>query len=294
MAGPTEQQQQQQRLVTCHEHGAEPTGTVVAVTTARRPDGAVGKCIAAVTADGQLVRLAALHGSASPFWAEDSVAGSLKVGMTIEFSRRSASNQPSELPHRNDHVTSSLRSQLEPLVLPSLSAVWPHAKRDGSCRRVHAGCNVPSLAVLYGSILRYEPPQPGGYSQAGRVTLEVGPETLTVRCVCPEISDAFARAVHHASPSRYILVLGLARANLEQAKRTGSEPACEILLIGWAPSRVVEPVLSLASGPQQRKRRKSRASPLPFISSQRMIWIDDSEEAEEVEEHRRRKRRRSR
>jgi len=252
------------------------------------------------------VRLASLHGSASPFWAEDSVASSLKVGMRIEYSPR-AGPQTSELPHSNDdvwcgsvHPAPQVRSGpqgvlLQRIAFPSLDAVWPRgAVRDSSCRRVHAGSDVPSLAVVQGSVLRYESPKPGNISRAGRASLKVGHELLhAVRCVCPEISAACARTGSSELGAQHILVLGLARVNWEEVERTGSAPACEILLIGWAPCAVARAPASMPSGPRfARKRPRSRASPVPFSSSSRVVWIDQSAEAEQ-EDDRRWKRQRS-
>jgi hypothetical protein len=59
--------------------GREPRAIVVAKTFAKQPNGVTGTCIAAISLPGgrpggRLIRLASLHGSASPFWTVAEVA----------------------------------------------------------------------------------------------------------------------------------------------------------------------------------------------------------------------------
>jgi len=62
-----------------------------------------------------------------------------------------------------------------------------------------------------------------------------GGELLTnVRVVCPRIKLALTEGPGHVLRVPDLLILGLARANKSSAESRGVEPACEMLVIGWA------------------------------------------------------------
>lgn len=275
------------RRITVHNSGSEPRGTIVAFTSARRQDGAAGHCIAVVSDVGNaLIRLAALHGSASPFWAEDSVAARLQIGMRVEYSSRDNQQfEDSEYPHKHDDVWCGsvkplgmqlvpLGKVLEPLVRHTLDDWWPCDVRISGANspRVRAFARVPSLAVLCGSIIRVDD-LPEGKKHV-RATLQVGDDVLErVRVVCPQIKAALQEQLDATINTPQLLVLGLARPNLDHAESCGVEPACEILLIGLAAchSQRVSPTrmatskrkvssAALPASPQEQERRKKRAA----------------------------------
>jgi hypothetical protein len=263
-----------ERLVTVHNAGKEPTGPNVAFTQARRPDNAAsGYCIAVISDDNKLIRLAALHGNASPFWSQDDVAAELSTGMRIEYShRKGLSTGHSEYPHKHDDVWCAsvrplpgskrrLSTLLPKLAQPTLDACWPQSVRISGERspRVRARVQVPSLAVLRGSVIRVDE-LPRGQGAAARATLQVGADVLErVRIVCPEIKDALRQDTILRVP--HFLVFGLARANMQHAASCGAEPACEILLISWAPddSHVVKQASSARRSAKRRKRNGGMA-----------------------------------
>jgi hypothetical protein len=264
------------RLVTVHHSGAEPTGTIVALTYAKRPeDGATGLCIAVVSDKGELRRLVALHGGARPFWAEDVVDAHLAVGTRIEYSPRKAPFD-SKHPHVHDDLwcgsvqslgakqPSEVGDLLEPLSRHALDDWWPRDVRiaGASTPRVRDGARVPSLAVVRGEILHADEIPEG--RKPARATLQIGDDKLErIRVVCPEIKAALRRDPPIIG-TPCLLVLGLARANLQQAKSSGAEPACEILLIGWAcnPARRETDVrgkrkVQPASSDEEAKRKRA-------------------------------------
>ena len=261
------------RLVTVHKRGEEKEGTVVAFTEARRPDGERGYCIAVVSGK-RLMRLAALHGSASPFWANNQADG-LAIGSRVEYSER-GSSAAGEYPHKNEDLWCGsivslgehmpIYPMLEPLATRSLQSVWPTEVMIDGARtpRVRAGSNVPSLIVLRGTIRSFE--ADAGQTKAGRASLRLGQEPaeelVDVRVVCPAIRATLVGSSELLNAER-LLILGLARANKRYAEKTGEVEACEILLIGWAGKETVTGKRSTRE-PQlvdkdEQERRRQRA-----------------------------------
>ena len=172
-------------------------------------------------------------------------------------------------------ISETLSRLLAPLAWSVLEGVWPRRVRieGANSPRVRAGERVPSLAVLRGTITRVDE-MPAGYKPA-RVTLQVGADELErVRVVSPDIKSALQKDAPIAVP--HLFVFGLARANLHHAASSGHEPACEILLVGWAPalpchagSKRKSPESSVTGPvpPDEQERRRQRAVRFGMTSS---------------------------
>ena len=177
-------------------------GTIVAFTTAKRADGAQGRCIAAFTEDGSLMRLCADHGDAAPFW-DRSLTEGLHLGVQVEYEPAS-SGQPSPYPHRtDDQYASALRplaasiksawgpselvKRLAPHAKSALRDVWPHPHFKQNAKRpcVVSGAQVPSLAIFRGTILAFD-------EESGLASLRTacGEELKRVRVNCNTLQSA--------------------------------------------------------------------------------------------------------
>ena len=158
------------KLPVVMHNGAPPPirrGVVVAYTTAKRPDGVRGVCIAVFDTTRRCIsRLCSNTGAAAPFHDPVTVS-ELGVNWEVEF--QCCSGPQTELPHGNDDIwvtridkicymhPATVHGHLAPLAAASIESLWPAHLEGGKPRpSIINGSNVRSLAVLRGRIEKFD------------------------------------------------------------------------------------------------------------------------------------------